>query len=209
MSAQSLMSFTHVAPRATAAAAHHTEFHELPANDRVLARVTSRPRVELQNLVSHTTQDDASLCASLLAKGISEALITVNVPTFFDATALHGGVVWGRAIEASAAGAQAFVAIITPSYPERYWCMRELGEHDARNEPARGFTDGCACPFLVHKTTPRLPHPDADIACSLGGVTARRIGGRHQDSCLGRCLGHDAPPRCRAGGACVSAAVVR
>ena len=95
------MSFTHVAPRASAAAAHHTEFHELPANDRVLARVTSRPRVELQNLVSHTTQDDASLCASLLAKGISEALIAVNVPTFFDATALHGGVVWGRAIEAS------------------------------------------------------------------------------------------------------------
>jgi hypothetical protein len=66
--------------------------------------------------------------ASLLAKGISEALIAVRVPTFFDATFLNGGMVWARAIEASAAGAQVFVAIISPSYPKRYWCMRELGE---------------------------------------------------------------------------------
>jgi hypothetical protein len=88
------------------------------------------PGVELQNLVfvSHTTQDDQRLSASLLAKGISEALIAVRVPTFFDATSLTSGVVWARAIEASAAGAQVFVAIISPSYPKRYWCMRELGE---------------------------------------------------------------------------------
>ena len=130
--------FTHAAPRATAAAAHHTEFHTLPPDDGVLAPVYSRPRVELQNLVfvSHTSQDDASLSASLLAKGISEALIAVRVPTFFDATALTGGDVWGRAIEVCAAGAQVFVAVISPSYFKRYWCMRELGKYDASNAPA-------------------------------------------------------------------------
>jgi hypothetical protein len=114
----------------------HTEFHKPPAVGPVVQ--VERVQVELLNLVfvSHTSQDDGRLSASRLARGIADTLIDARVPTFFDATALTGGVKWAPAIEASAASAQVFVAIISPSYLKRYWCMRELGECHASDAPA-------------------------------------------------------------------------
>lgn len=73
--------------------------------------------------LSHTGQDEKSRrFAAFLQDGLKEK----NIPFFYDAVSIPYGVKWQEYIEIHVVHCTAFVAILSPRYFKRRWCMREL-----------------------------------------------------------------------------------
>lgn len=74
--------------------------------------------------VNHTGQDKpAAEFAGYLTHFLKEFH---QVDTFFDAKSLEPGVAWQTEIERCVCECQIFVCVISPSYFQRYWCLKEL-----------------------------------------------------------------------------------
>jgi TIR domain len=75
--------------------------------------------------LSHTGKDEDS---KQLTQIVRAALMAAGKPVFADFSGLQGGERWQERIIELAGSSKIFVAIISPSYAQREWPMRELRE---------------------------------------------------------------------------------
>jgi hypothetical protein len=86
-----------------------------------------------QAFISHTGRDNDTFESSSLASAINGILTSKRLASFFDARTLGCGVLWDRKIQVCVKCSKVFVALFSPNFPLRYWCMHELDI--AINEP--------------------------------------------------------------------------
>ena len=78
---------------------------------------------KLKVFISHTGQDqDAATFAAML----KETLDKENIEAFYDRHSIPPGADWQKKIKRAVLECNVFVAILSPAYFERYWCMLEL-----------------------------------------------------------------------------------
>lgn len=73
--------------------------------------------------LSHTGRDTTSCQFTVYLKEKAESL---NIPCFCDYASIPPATPWAKYIEKAVTECQAFVAILSPEYFRRYWCMHEL-----------------------------------------------------------------------------------
>jgi hypothetical protein len=114
--------------------------------------------------LSHTGQDSNPYKTDLLVEAVHNSLRAEKTLTFFDVDNIWGGDIGASKIETSVKLSRIFVAIISPSYLKRFWCMRELDI--ALNEiPHRPGTIGGRGIITVILGLDRnvLEHPPPDL----------------------------------------------
>lgn len=73
--------------------------------------------------ISHTGQDET---ARNFAANLKDRLEDKGIPYFYDLDSLNPGVHWKDCIHDNVETCAVFLAILSPSYFFRYWCMKEL-----------------------------------------------------------------------------------
>lgn len=81
--------------------------------------------------ISHTGQDNAAL---VFAGHLKHMLDDQGIVAFFDADTLQAGDLWKEKIRDYVGNSLVFVAILSPTYFKRYWCMHELDIAMATNK---------------------------------------------------------------------------
>jgi TIR domain len=80
-----------------------------------------------QAFLSHTGQDnDNGHNAANFTKHVAASLRRDGIQRFLDCDSLKLGADWSDDITDNAQHSRVMVAVLSPSYFERYWCMREL-----------------------------------------------------------------------------------
>jgi hypothetical protein len=81
-------------------------------------------QLQRQVFISHTGQD---CLGRIFATSILQpALQAAGISTYTDCMDLHPGSAWPTELVQAAATSAVFVAVITKTYPKRFWCLREL-----------------------------------------------------------------------------------
>jgi TIR domain len=100
-----------------------------------------------QAFISHTGQDPG---AATFAAQLSKDLRGIGISTFLDHRSLGGGDDWSEVIKHNARHSHVMVVVLSQSYFQQWWCMRELdlavsakmqGEHIAVIPVYYGITD--------------------------------------------------------------------
>jgi hypothetical protein len=73
--------------------------------------------------LSHTGRDET---ARNFTAHLKESLDQNKISAFYDMQSTNGGEQWTKTMEDNVANCRVFVAILSPTYFEQYWCMREL-----------------------------------------------------------------------------------
>jgi TIR domain len=76
-----------------------------------------------QTFISHTGQDRD---AATFAGNLAERLRGIGITFFLDQPSLNGGDDWSNKIVDNAQHSSVMVVVLSESYFQRYWCMREL-----------------------------------------------------------------------------------
>lgn len=79
-----------------------------------------------QAFLSHTGADRPIGSVPIVQALYTELQERRRVPAFYDTHSIEPGAAWRDKIDRCARGSRVFVAVLSPMYFERYWCMHEL-----------------------------------------------------------------------------------
>ena len=81
------------------------------------------PEIRSPVFISHTGQDDT---ARNFAAHLGDKMKDQDIEYFYDARCIPPSVQWEQVIREAVSDCSVFVAVLSPTYFKRYWCMHEL-----------------------------------------------------------------------------------